>query len=89
LLEALEACRGDVFLKLVALDGERPKIAYAIAVENSVTAKQSWRELDEEAERLCERLILYDHAIREARDRAARPDYREQWRTITKTEIGA
>jgi hypothetical protein len=44
-LAALEECRHSAMLKLAALDSERPTVAYAIAGENSVTAKQRWREL--------------------------------------------
>lgn len=44
-LTALEACRHDAMKCMVALDSER-------AEDNSVAAKQRWRELDDEAARL-------------------------------------
>jgi hypothetical protein len=54
-----------------------------------VVAKQRWREMDDEAARLVERITLFDFAIIEARERASHPDWREQFKQITKTEIGA
>jgi hypothetical protein len=86
-LQALEQCRHDALLKLIALDSVRVKVAYAICVENSVVAKQEWRDINDEATRLGERITLFDFAIQEARERVLRPDYRQQWRTITKTEF--
>jgi hypothetical protein len=88
-LTALEECRRAAMLKLTALDAERPKIAYAAVAANSVVAKQRWREMDDEAARLVERITLFDFAIIEARERASHPDWREQFKQITKTEIGA
>jgi hypothetical protein len=83
LVSAMEECRDTAILQLLALDNLRPAVAFAIAAENSVTAKQRWRELNDEAARLTERIALYDAAIVEARSRAARPDYRDQWKTLT------
>jgi hypothetical protein len=47
-LAALEA---TAMLKLTALDNDRPKVAYAAVAENSITAKQRWQVLDDEADR--------------------------------------
>lgn len=85
-LRALEEIRHAMLLKLTALDNDRPKIAYAAVAEDSLTAKQKWSQLDEQADRLLERIRLFDAAIFEARRRASHPDYREQWRAITKME---
>jgi hypothetical protein len=89
ILAALESCRHTAMLKLTALDAERPKVAYAAAVEDSVVAKQRWRELDDEAARLTERIALFNAALWEARERVLRRDWREQYREITKTEFNA
>jgi hypothetical protein len=43
-LRALEECRHTAMLKFTALDSERPKVAYAVAVENSVTAMRLCRQ---------------------------------------------
>jgi hypothetical protein len=86
-LAAMEECRNAAFQKLTAIDALRPKIAYAICAENSVTAKQRWHQINEEAAQLGERITLFDFAIQEARERALRPDFRQQWRAITKTEM--
>jgi hypothetical protein len=86
-LQALEQCRHDAFLKLTELDAQRVKVAFSICAENSVTAKQRWHQINEEAAQLGERITLYDFAIQEARERALRPDFRQQWRQITKTEF--
>jgi hypothetical protein len=86
-LQALEECRKAALLKLTALDAQRPKVAYEFCTTNSAIALQHWRAIDDEADRLLERLRLFDAAVYEARVRALRPDYRQQWRAITKTEF--
>jgi hypothetical protein len=73
-LHALEECRAAALAKLIALDDERPRIAYDFCTKNSTVALQRWRELDEQADRLIERLRLFDAALHEARERAAHPD---------------
>jgi hypothetical protein len=83
----LEACRQAAFQKLTALDALRVKVAYAICAENSVVAKQKWRDINDEAAQLGERITLFDFAIQEARTRALNPDWKEQYKQITKTEI--
>jgi hypothetical protein len=86
-LQALEEIRHAALLRLTALDSERPKVAYAAVADNSVIAKQRWNALDSEAEHLIERIRLFDAAIYEARERASHPDWKTQWRQITKTEM--
>jgi hypothetical protein len=86
-LAAMEACRHETLRKLTALDAQRPKVAYAFCTSNSAVALQKWRAIDDEADRLLERLRLFDAAVYEARVRAAHPDYREQWKQITGTEM--
>jgi hypothetical protein len=55
-LQALEECRNAALLKLTALDAQRPKIAYELCTSNSAIALQKWRQLDDEADRLLERV---------------------------------
>jgi hypothetical protein len=70
-LAALEECRHAALQRLTALDGERPGIAFNFCATNSTVALQRWRELDEEADRLIERLRLFDAALHEAREASA------------------
>jgi hypothetical protein len=86
-LAAMEACRHETLRKLTALDARRPKIAHDFCTTNSAVALQKWRELDDEADRLLERLRLFDAAVYEARARASHPDWKTQWQQITKLEI--
>jgi hypothetical protein len=86
-LAAMEACRHEAMLKLTALDARRAKIAFDFCTTNNAVALQKWRSMDDEAARLVERITLFDHAIIEARQRAMNPDWREQYKQITKTEI--
>jgi hypothetical protein len=86
-LAALEACRDEAMLKLIAIDADRPKIAYDFCMTNSVSALQRWRSMDDEGARLTERVTLYDCAIQEARERASHPDYRAQWQKIFGSEF--
>jgi hypothetical protein len=86
-LAAMEACRNEAMLKLTALDAQRPKVAYEFCTTNSASALQRWRDLDDAADRLLERVRLFDAAVYEARERVLRPDFRQQWRAITKTEM--
>jgi hypothetical protein len=86
-LQALSACRDETLRKLTALDAQRPKVAYDFCTTNNAIALQRWRAIDDEADRLLERVRLFDAAVYEARERAAHPDWREQWRAITKTEM--
>lgn len=86
-LAAMMECRRAAMLKLTALDAERPTIAFDFCTTNSVIALQRWRELDDEANGLIERIRLFDAAIFEARERASHPDYRAQWQNIFGSEF--
>jgi hypothetical protein len=86
-LAALEACRNEALQRLTSLDSQRPKIALDFVTTNSAIALQKWRAIDDEADRLLERVRLFDAAIHHARELAAHPDYREQWRAIVGTEM--
>jgi hypothetical protein len=55
-LQALEECRNAALLKLTALDVQRPKVAYEFCTTNNAIALQKWRAIDDEADRLLERL---------------------------------
>ena len=87
-LQALEECRNAALLKLTELDAQRPKIAFDFCTTNSAIALQRWRAIDDEADRLLERVRLFDAAVYHARELAAHPDWKTQWRAITKTEMG-
>jgi hypothetical protein len=82
-LAALEACRHQAMLSLTALDAQRAKVAYAIVAQNNIVAKQRWHELNDEATQLAEKIVLFDHALIEARERAAHPDWQQQFVAIT------
>jgi hypothetical protein len=86
-LAALEACRDETLRKLTALDAQRPAVAHSFCTTNSALALQKWRELDDAADRLLERVRLFDAAVYHARELVAHPDYRKQWKQITGTEI--
>ena len=86
-LAAMEACRDEALRKLSALDAQRPKVAFDFCTTNSAVALQKWRSMDDEADRLLERVRLFDAAVYHARELVAHPDYREQWKQITGTEI--
>jgi hypothetical protein len=87
ILACLESCRADVMMRMVALDARRVEVAFAVCVKNSVTAKQRWREMNDEAAELVERITLFDFAIQEARQRALRPDWRQQFQEITGVSV--
>jgi hypothetical protein len=82
LVAALESCRDQAVLKLIALDADRPKIAYDFCTTNDAKALEKWRLMDDESARLTERIALFDSAVQEARQRTMHRDYREQWQKI-------
>jgi hypothetical protein len=85
----LEQRRSHLMTRAVALCDQRGALAYDAIVHSSFTARIELRELDDQLERLASEGELIELALFEAQRRAAQPDFREQWRTITKTEISA
>jgi hypothetical protein len=66
----LERRRHELMLRGMGFDEERQELAYRILAENSFTARQRWREVEDETQQLLEDIAMHDLAIASARRRA-------------------
>jgi hypothetical protein len=78
----LERRREELILRVVALDARRSRVAYEVVVDNSQSALEQLHEVIDEVSDLDNQITLTSWALDEARARAEKPDWQEQWRTL-------
>ena len=83
IIASLEQQRHQLMLRITQLQAIARRAAFEAVVNDSWKAREAFRSAEHEADRLAEL------ALTEAHERVQRPDWREQYRAITKTEIGA